>query len=374
MIREALLWERRPDGRILCKVCAQYCKIAPGQRGVCNTREHRDGKLWTLTYGTVASVAVDPVEKKPFHHFYPGSRVFSLSSLSCSYRCSHCHNASISFARVKFDGEEAVGVVPEAVAREEGGPVVHPREIPPEEAVALCERHGAAGLAWTYNEPTITVEYTHDCARLAKELGLYTCYVTNGTFTPESQAYMSPVLDAANVDVKAFTEPFYRKICGGRLEPVLETCERIRREGKIHLEITYLVIPGQNDDTREFRDFCSWVVRSLGADTPLHISRFQPYGWTPMDYPTPVATLERAHGIAKRAGVEFVYVGNVPGHDTESTHCPDCGELLIRRVGYRTKKLFQGRNCPACGRSIPLIDADAPAGGKAKTPAQVIAG
>ncbi len=364
MIREGALYETRPDGRILCKVCAQYCRIAPGQSGVCNTREHRDGKLWTLIYGTVASVAVDPIEKKPFHHFYPASRVFSMSSLSCSYRCAHCHNASISFARVKFDGDGAVGVVPEAVAREEGLPVVHAREIPPEEAVAMCERTGSAGMAWTYNEPTIGIEYTRDCAALARERGLYTCFVTNGTFTPESQAYMGPLLDAANVDVKGFTEPFYRKICGGRLEPVLETCERIRREGRTHLEVTYLIIPGQNDDPMEFRDFCAWVARSLGSDTPLHFSRFQPYGWTPMDYPTPVATLERAYETAKRAGLEFVYVGNVPGHDTESTFCPDCGELLIKRTGYRTKKVMSGRNCPACGRGIPLIDHDAPPEGR----------
>jgi pyruvate formate lyase activating enzyme len=262
-------------------------------------------------------------------------------------------------------------VVPEAVAREEGAPVVHAREVPPEEAAALCERYGAAGMAWTYNEPTITLEYARDCAALAKERGLYTCFVTNGTFTPQSQAYISPVLDAANVDTKAFTEAFYRKICGGHLEPVLETCERIRREGRIHLEVTYLVIPGQNDDTRELRDYCAWVARSLGTDTPVHFSRFVPYGWTPMDYPTPVATLERAYGIAKRAGLEFVYVGNVPGHDTESTFCPDCGELLIRRVGYRTKKLFRGRNCPECGKGIPIIDYDAPPEGKVRSPTAI---
>ncbi|MBI4362520.1 MAG: radical SAM protein [Euryarchaeota archaeon] len=361
MIREGVLYEPWEMGRTRCNVCAQYCKIAPGHMGVCRTRENRGGKIYTLIYNTVASTAVDPIEKKPFYHFYPGTDIFSMSSVSCSYRCAHCHNAFLSFARPQADtGGHLEARVPERVAREEGANRVPTREIVPEEAVALAMQRSAAGMAWTYNEPTIWLEYAHDCALLAKRQGLYTAFVTNGTFTEESQAYMTPVLDAANVDVKAFTDTFYRRICGGRLEPVLRTCERIRREGKIHLEVTYLIIPAQNDDPRELRDFCHWAASSLGPETPVHFSRFYPYGWTPVDYPTPLAALDRAYREARRAGLHYIYVGNVRGDGRESTHCPDCRTLLIQRSGYRTRRLFRGNRCPSCGRRIPLVDYDSP--------------
>lgn len=339
-MKEAMLYERLEDSKVRCRVCAHECEVAEGRFGVCRTRRNVGGRLFTLIYGRVSSEHADPIEKKPLYHFYPGSYVYSLGTISCNFKCLHCQNFTIS----KLTAEDVE-------ARR------YTFELSPAEAVRRAVATGCRGIAWTYNEPTIWFEYTYDCAQAAKREGLYTVYVTNGYMSEEALEKISPFLDAANVDVKAFSNDFYRKICGARLEPVLETCERMHKKG-IHIELTYLVIPRHNDDDEQFSDFAAWVV-SLDASIPVHFSRFYPC-YKLLDVPpTGVVTLERAHDIAKRKGVEFVYLGNVPGHDYENTYCPDCGTLLVERYGYNTRVKFDiegGKaKCPECGREIKMV-------------------
>ncbi len=338
-IREAMLYTHMDvpqDGeaeKVRCNVCAHRCLIPEGGIGICHVRRNIAGKLYTLIYAEASSINVDPVEKKPLYHFYPGSYVFSLGTISCNFHCRHCQNWNISTARV--------GDIPTF-------------EISPEEAVQRANRNHCAGIAWTYNEPTIWFEYTYDSARVAKREGLYTVYVTNGYISAEALDEISPFLDAANVDVKAFSDSFYKRVCGARLEPVLETCKRMLRK-KIHLELTYLIIPGYNDGREELKEFADWVVTELNASIPVHLSRFYPAHLMLDVPPTSIESLEMAYEIAKDAGIEYVYLGNTPGHQYENTYCPECGELLIERVGYRVKMRLRGRKCPGCGHEINIV-------------------
>lgn len=329
-LKEAMLYKKENE-KVRCNICAHHCRITENGYGVCRTRQNIDGKLYTLIYSSVSSAHVDPIEKKPLFHFFPGSLVFSLGTISCNFRCKHCQNWSISTAKV---GD------------------VYTTEIPPEEAVRQTKKSGCDGIAWTYNEPTIWFEYTYDSAKLAKRAQLYTVYVTNGYISEEALNEIAPFLDAANVDVKAFNDSFYKRISGTRLEPVLETCERML-EKKIHLELTYLIIPGYNDSEEEIKKFSTWVV-NLNASTPVHFSAFYPAHLMLDVPPTSIETLEMAHEIAKEAGVEYVYLGNVPGHEYENTFCPECGELLIERTGYHVRKRISEPKCPECGRSIDI--------------------
>jgi len=329
-LKEAMLYEKE-DAKVRCNICAHHCRITENGYGVCRTRQNIDGKLYTLIYSSVSSAHVDPIEKKPLYHFFPGTLVFSLGTISCNFRCKHCQNWSISTAKV---GE------------------VYTTEMPPEEAIRQTKKSGCDGIAWTYNEPTIWFEYTYDSAKLAKREELYTIYVTNGYISEDALNEIAPFLDAANVDVKAFSDSFYKKISGAKLEPVLETCERMQ-EKKIHLELTYLIIPGYNDSEEEIKKFSEWVV-DLNASAPVHFSAFYPAHLMLDVPPTSIETLEMAHGIAKEAGLEYVYLGNVPGHEYENTFCPDCGELLIERTGYHVRKRISKPECPECGRSINI--------------------
>lgn len=329
-VKEAMLYTKE-DTRVRCAICAHQCSIPANGYGVCGTRQNRDGRLYTLIYSSVSSAHVDPIEKKPLYHFFPGTLVFSLGTISCNFRCKHCQNWSISTARV---GE------------------VHLREISPEEAVWRARALHCEGIAWTYNEPTIWFEYTYESARLAKRAGLYTVYVTNGYLSEVALDELAPFLDAANVDVKAFSESFYHNVSGARLQPVLETCERMF-EKQIHIELTYLIIPGYNDGVEEIKKFASWVV-GLNKSIPVHFSRFYPMHRMLDVPPTSIKTLEKAHDIAKEAGVEYVYLGNVPGHEYEHTFCPGCGKVLIERSGYHVRKRISEPECPGCGRRIPI--------------------
>jgi pyruvate formate lyase activating enzyme len=329
-LKEAMLYEKE-DAKVRCNICAHHCRITENGYGVCRTRQNIDGKLYTLIYSSVSSSHVDPIEKKPLYHFFPGTLVFSLGTISCNFRCKHCQNWSISTAKV---GE------------------VYTMEMPPEEAIRQTKKSGCDGIAWTYNEPTIWFEYTYDSAKLAKREGFYTVYVTNGYISEDALNEIAPFLDAANVDVKAFSDSFYKKISGAKLEPVLETCERMQ-EKKIHLELTYLIIPGYNDSEEEIKKFSEWAV-DLNALIPVHFSAFYPAHLMLDVPPTSIETLEMAHGIAKEAGVEYVYLGNVPGHEYENTFCPECGELLIERTGYHVRKRISKPTCPECGRSINI--------------------
>lgn len=279
-------------------------------------------------------MAADPIEKKPLYHFWPGSSVFSIAAPGCTFSCLHCQNWSISQVRI---GE------------------VETEEVPPDELIRLTKQYLCQGIAHTYTEPTLWTEYAIDVGRLAHAEGLYNVYVTNGYITIEALEQLGPYLDAANVDVKAFRDEFYRKICGvPSLKPVLEACEWMHQKG-IHLELTYLIIPGENDGEEEIRDFCRWVV-GLDPEVPVHFSRFYPHYRMLEKPPTPVKTLERAHRIAKEENLSHVYLGNVPGHQYDNTYCPGCGELLVSRYGFSVLE-FNIRDgvCPKCGRRVRLV-------------------
>jgi pyruvate formate lyase activating enzyme len=286
-------------------------------------------------------MGVDPIEKKPFYHFWPGSSAFSIAVPGCNFRCLHCQNWVIS----------QVGVED-----------VECEELPPERVIELAKRYDCKGISITYTEPTLATEYAIDVGKFAHRENLYSTYVTNGYITLEALQELRPYLDAANVDVKAFTDDFYRKVCGvPSIRPVLETCEWMVEHG-IHLEVTYLVIPRENDSPEEIRKFCKWVAEKLGPEVPTHFSRFYPHYKMEDREETPVKTLERALGVAKEEGINYVYIGNVPGHAGDNTYCPKCGELLIERYGFNvTRWRLNDHRCPKCNAEINIVGKYEPA-------------
>lgn len=332
MIKDALHWKPLDQERAACGLCAHRCVVAPGAAGVCGVRINRGGKLLTLAYGAVIAAHVDPIEKKPFYHFLPGTTSMSIATTGCNFRCGFCQNWEISQASRTTGGD--VGGQP----------------FPPEEIVREAGARGCASVSYTYTEPTIFFEYARDTARLAKAAGLANTFVTNGYLTAEALADARDWLDAANVDLKAFRDETYRRVCGARLSPVLDTIRGMRAAG-IWVEVTTLVVPGLNDSEAELRD----IARFLGGvdrDMPWHISRFHP-DYTYQDAPpTPAATLDKAFRIGKEAGLEYVYVGNVPGR-AEDTACPKCGEVVIERRGFSVVENRAGEGvCPECGTRL----------------------
>lgn len=335
MKKPARFWEKLPEKKVRCTLCPWRCTIALGKVGVCRGRKNEGGELYSLVYGSIVSMAVDPIEKKPLYHFWPGSGVFSIAAPSCNFKCSHCQNWTISQASVLDVSTE---------------------DLSPEKAIDLTKRYGCKGIAHTYSEPVTWTEYAIDVGKLARREDLYNVYVTNGYITTEALEELHPYLDAANVDVKAFSDEFYRKICGvPSIRPVLETCEWMVEHG-IHLETTYLIIPRENDDPEEIRKFCRWEVEKLGPEVPTHFSRFYPHYKMTDRSPTPVDTLERAVKIAKEEGLHHVYIGNVPGHEADNTYCPKCGELLIERYGFDvTRYALKDKRCPKCRTEINIV-------------------
>lgn len=335
VIKEAMFYEKIGDNKVHCSLCAQSCKIAPGKRGFCGVRENRDGDLYSLIYGTVSSEAIDPIEKKPLYHFFPGSYVYSVGSIGCNFRCKHCQNWSIS-----------------QVCLEDA----YTKDIMPDELVERAIYSGSQSIAWTYNEPTIWHEYTSESAKLAKEAGLGTIYVTNGYITPGPLRDIAPYLDAANIDIKAFNEKFYHDVASAKLAPVLEA-SALAKELGIHVEITTLIIPGVNDSLDELRELSKWVYNNLGPDTPLHFTRFHPQYKMQDLAPTPVKTMEEACKIATEEGIKYVYMGNVPGSDRNNTFCPNCGKMLISRGYFDIEKyeITPEKTCPVCGENIPIV-------------------
>ena len=337
-MHEALLAEKGPEGRVRCNICQWRCRISPGRAGVCKMYHNRGGTLFNLNYALASSVAVDPIEKKPLYHFYPGSQVFSLGSWGCNFHCQHCQNWEIScvdLTRVIAAGS---------------------REILPEKAVELAGRHDSRGIAWTYNEPTMWFEYTLNSAKLAKSNNLYTVYVTNGYMTPEALDTIGPYLDAWRVDVKGFSDHFYQdlaRIKGWR--GILEVAERARSKWNMHVEVVTNVIPTMNDDDKQLEGIAVWIRERLGELTPWHVTRFHPQH-NLLDLPsTPVSTLERALEIGKRAGLKFVYIGNVPGHRNENTTCYSCGKLVVQRTGYHTEVVGLDKSrCRFCGAELNI--------------------
>ncbi len=326
----AKYWTKLDNNKVRCELCPHRCILKDGQMGVCRIRKNIGGKLYTLIYGSVSSMAVDPIEKKPLFNFKPGSQVFSISTVGCNLRCKHCQNWEIS----------------------QVGPDEFPylREYTPEEIVAMALPYD--GIAFTYNEPTIWHEFTLDVSKLAKKEGLYTVYVTNGYINEGPLREIAQYLDAMNIDVKAFRDEFYRKIVGGRLDPVLRTVEIVHSLG-LHVELTYLIIPTLNDSEDEIRDFARWVS-NLDPEIPVHFSRFFPMYKMTDKPPTPIKTVHKAYKIAKEEGLEYVYLGNTWEPEYESTYCPKCGNLLIERIYYNTRivGLTKDARCSKCGKKI----------------------
>jgi pyruvate formate lyase activating enzyme len=334
---QALLYTPLENDAVRCILCAHRCKIAAGQRGICQVRENRDGRLETLVYGQLVAQNVDPIEKKPIFHMLPGSRAYSIATVGCNFKCRFCQNADI--AQLPADHQGAI--VGQTVA--------------PEAVVADARDNGCESIAFTYTEPTVFFEFALDVARLAKESGLRNIFVTNGFMTAEALEMLLPFLDAANVDLKSFSDDFYKDICGARLAPVKATLKRMK-EGGILVEVTTLLIPGLNDSPEEVTAIARFLVDELGPDTPWHISRFHPtYRMT--DRPnTPVETLMRAREIGMAAGLRYVYVGNVPGSGGENTLCPDCGNIVINRFHYRSRtNLIDTNHCAYCQHVIDGI-------------------
>jgi pyruvate formate lyase activating enzyme len=311
------------------------CLIKNNDVGICGVRKNEDGVLYSLTYALCSGISDDPIEKKPLNHFYPGSTVLSLGSVGCNLSCLHCQNYSISTAKT-----DELSLT----------------ELLPQRAVDLAKSHNCKGIAWTYNEPTIWYEYSFDLAQLAKKSGLYTVYVSNGYINKEPLEKIAPFLDAINVDVKSFSDDFYKKVCKARLQPVLDTCENAKKLG-IHLELTYLVIPEKNDSIQEISKFCLWVAESLGKDIPIYFSRFQPNFKMKDSIQTPIKTLKMCFKIAKKHDINYVYIGNILDEKYENTICPFCNNVLIKRHGFFTEiiGLNDGR-CIQCNVKIPIIN------------------
>jgi len=332
-MKEAMLYDKLDGQRVRCRLCAHQCIIREGERGICQVRENRQGQLISLVYGRAISQAVDPVEKKPLFHFYPGTVAFSVATVGCNFHCAFCQNADIS--QMPRDQGRILG-----------------RETSPRQLVSAAKHYGCRSIAYTYTEPTIAFEYTYDTAKLAHKEDIKNIYITNGYMTAEMLRMFHPYLDAANVDLKAFTDDFYRKVCGARLQPVLDSL-KVMKELGIWVEVTTLVIPTLNDSEAELHDIATFIARELGPETPWHVSRFYPTYKMLDKPPTPVSTLKRAREIGLEAGLRYVYEGNVPGQGGEDTYCPHCHQPVIKRFGFtvRERNLRDGK-CEYCGTEI----------------------
>lgn len=335
-MKTAYLYQALDRGRVRCRACCHFCRIDPGGRGICGVRENRDGTLVSLVYDRVVAASVDPIEKKPVFHLRPGSKSFSIAAVGCNLSCRFCQNADIAQA----------GDSQERQRRHIPG-----QPFPPEDIVAQAKASGCESISYTYTEPSVFFELALDTARLAKAEGLYNIFVTNGFMSPDLLEMAADVLDAANVDLKAFNRDFYRTLCNARLEPVQETLRLMKQMGVI-LEVTTLVIPGLNDDPGELERMAGFIGGELGPETPWHLSRFHP-AYRLTDRPaTPAATLEAACAIGDAAGLWHVYTGNVSS-SRENTHCHDCGRLLVARQGYGIQNFMkEAGQCPGCGAPV----------------------
>ncbi|MFH0922315.1 MAG: AmmeMemoRadiSam system radical SAM enzyme [Fibrobacterota bacterium] len=333
-MEQARFWQMAGRGRVRCGLCAHGCVIPEGRTGRCAVRRNRDGVLYSENYGEMAALALDPVEKKPLLHFLPGSTTYSYAARGCNFHCAFCQNASLSQAN---------------------GFTIPSRQIGPEALVAQAVRSGARSISFTYSEPTVFFEFAEDTARLARLQGLRNVFVTNGFMSPAACQAAASFLDAVNVDLKCFSEATYRKVMGGALGPVLENIRVLHAAG-VWLEVTTLLVPSMNDSEAEFRAIARFLA-SVSVDLPWHLSRFHPqYRMTDRD-PTPVALLRRACDIGREEGLRFVYTGNVPGEEGESTRCPDCRTRLIQRHGcsVSSSNLLPDGRCPHCGLAMPGV-------------------
>ncbi|MFO0753770.1 MAG: AmmeMemoRadiSam system radical SAM enzyme [Thermodesulfovibrionales bacterium] len=328
---EARFYEKLGDGRVKCFLCPHYCSISPGKRGICAVRENREGALYTLVYGKVAARNVDPIEKKPLFHFYPGSRSYSIATVGCNFRCMHCQNAGIS----QYPKEH---------------PDIPGETMTPEQVVQEAERLGCTSISYTYTEPTIFFEFAYECSRLAHQRGIRNVFVSNGYTGPDAARLIAPFLDANNIDLKG-DDAFYRKIVGAKLQPVLDTI-RLMKEKGVWVEVTTLIIPDHNDSD-EFLTFAAEFLKSVDPAIPWHVTQYYPTFKLVDKLRTPLSTLQRAREIGLRAGLKYVYEGNVPGEGGENTWCPSCGALLIERKGFSLASLrVKEGKCIQCGARI----------------------
>lgn len=331
-LETAVLWQAEDSLWVQCNLCAHRCRIGPGRMGLCRVRENVDGVLKTHTYGQLCAGAVDPIEKKPLFHFLPGSLSYSVATQGCNFQCDFCQNWEISQGPLHAH-------------------VVKGRTTPPEQVVASATEQGCASIAYTYSEPTIFFEWAAACGRLACERGLANVFVSNGFLTREALTAAVPWLHGINVDLKAFSDDFYRRHCHARLDPVLDTIRSVAQDTDIWLEVTTLLIPGENDGDDELKAMAGWLVSEAGPHVPWHVSRFFPQYRSETKNPTPPKRLRRAYEIGRAAGLHHVYLGNMPG--TETTLCHQCAQILIERVGYslQANALNQGC-CPACNTPL----------------------
>jgi pyruvate formate lyase activating enzyme len=326
-------WHESDDGaRLICDLCPRHCNLRQGERGFCFVRENRDGKIVSTTYGRSTGFCIDPIEKKPLNQFYPGTAVLSFGTPGCNLGCTFCQNWTMSRSR----SIEAACV-----------------EAQPQTIAAAAVKHGCRSVAFTYNDPIIWAEYAIDTARACHGVGVKAVAVTSGYITDVARAEFYQPMDAANVDLKGFSEQFYREFCGGRLQPVLDTLQWLIHESQTWVEITNLLIPGANDSPEVIRQMCQWIAVELGPDVPLHFSAFHPDFKLTDRRPTPLATLQMAYQIARDAGLRYVYTGNVYDPEHQHTYCPGCGRPVIRRDGYVVGAFeLQGGRCVHCQTPI----------------------
>ena len=334
-IHEAWFSKPLKKGLVSCLACNHACKIPPGKTGICGVRYNDDGTLRLLVYGKASARNIDPIEKKPLFHFYPGSEIYSIGTVGCNFCCQFCQNWDIS----QFHKDHSIEEIADAGI-----------SLPPKEIVDYCVKNKIPSIAFTYNEPAIFFEYAYDTAKLAKEKGLHTVYVSSGFETKEALDKIFPYLDAINIDLKSFRDEYYKKICCSRIEPVKENIKYLWKKG-MWVEVTTLVVTNKNDSEEEMKDIAEFLV-NISPDLPWHISRYFP-AYKMTEPPTPVETLERAYEIGKKAGLNYVYVGNILGLNKESTYCPTCNELVIERFGYAINDKTKKGKCPKCGHKIP---------------------
>jgi pyruvate formate lyase activating enzyme len=334
-IREAMFQSPQGGGKVICGLCNHGCSLPPGRVGLCRVRKNTKGKLYTIIYGLASAVSVDPIEKKPFFHFHPGTQILSFGSVGCNYRCEYCQNYSISQEEIDVKGLKDLG--------------------PPDKPTVMAQEMGCRGIAWTYNEPTIWFEYVYEASKVAKKNGLRVVQVSNGYAKEAPLRQMAPYLDAINIDIKGFNKDRYRSASNAKLDHVLDTCRLVRDLG-IHLEISYLLIPTHNDSREEITAFSRFVVDELGPDVPVHFLRYHPdYKWVHIP-PTTLASMLKAYQTALREGLNYAYLGNITNDGYEDTRCPECDFAVISRKGHNVTKnrLVKGQ-CPECGGNIPVI-------------------
>jgi len=339
-LHEAVLWQRLEDNKVRCNLCNFRCSISEGKFGICRVRQNVKGTLYSLNYHAVCSTGVDPIEKKPLFHFQPGRRSFSIATCGCNFQCDFCQNWQISQSPRQDDRIDGSDFSPEAI-------------------VNAALQHRCDSIAYTYTEPTIFMELAGDCGRIARQKGLANVFVSNGYMTIEALDYARDFLDGINVDLKSFSDKMYREVCKARLKPVLETLRYIANRTDIWLEVTTLIVPGLNDSENELKQIAAFIAGDLGPHVPWHISRFHPTFERTDAKTTPADTLNQAYQLGKDAGLHYVYVGNLPGCDYESTYCHECGQLLIERVGYQLGRFnIINSSCSGCGTAVAGFDLD----------------